>query len=313
VRRTFALITTIGVLGAALTGCAGTASSPAVASGKASELVEAPGEFGELPRIDFPTPLHAETTQCSVLIEGDGPHLVDGQSASVAFSMRNATTGEVLQEAGYENDPLMLTLSDEVLALPGLVEGLTCASEGSRVAIVIPPEDGFAPQNNPQLSEDDSLVIVADIVKSYLPRADGVPQLGRDGFPAVVLAPDGRPGITVPKGDPFDTLETSVLRAGDGEVVQEDDTVVVHYTGVLWDDNSVFDSTWSKGTPVGFELPDGTVPGFADAVIGQTVGSQVIAIVPPDQGYGEEGSGAVPPGATLVFVIDILGIIPPAG
>jgi peptidylprolyl isomerase len=43
------------------------------------------------------------------------------------------------------------------------------------------------------------------------------------------------------------------------------------------------------------------------AVVGQPVGSQVIAIIPPAQGYGDAGAGSIPPGATLVFVIDILG------
>ena len=52
--------------------------------------------------------------------------------------------------------------------------------------------------------------------------------------------------------------------------------------------------------------------GFAEALEGKTVGSQVLAVIPPDQGYGDQGSGAVPGDATLVFVIDILGIDAPA-
>ena len=50
------------------------------------------------------------------------------------------------------------------------------------------------------------------------------------------------------------------------------------------------------------------IPGFANAVIGQTVDSQVIAVIPPSEGYGDKGSGPVPAGATLVFVVDILGV-----
>ena len=49
------------------------------------------------------------------------------------------------------------------------------------------------------------------------------------------------------------------------------------------------------------------VPGFAEALKGQTVGSQVLAVIPPDLAYGDAGQGPVPGGATLVFVIDILG------
>ena len=54
------------------------------------------------------------------------------------------------------------------------------------------------------------------------------------------------------------------------------------------------------------------VPGFAQALEGQTVGSQIHAVIPPELGYGAEGSGTIPGDATLVFVIDILGIDAPA-
>ena len=52
------------------------------------------------------------------------------------------------------------------------------------------------------------------------------------------------------------------------------------------------------------------MPGFSRALIDQTVGSRVIAIIPPELGYGEQGSGdSIPPNSTLVFVIDILGVL----
>ena len=68
-------------------------------------------------------------------------------------------------------------------------------------------------------------------------------------------------------------------------------------------------SAWARsaGTSAALSL-DQVVPGFAAALEGQTVGSQILAVIPPDQAYGDAGQGAVPPGATLVFVIDILGL-----
>ena len=44
------------------------------------------------------------------------------------------------------------------------------------------------------------------------------------------------------------------------------------------------------------------------ALIGQTVGSQIVAVIPPDQGYGDKASGTIPAGSTLIFVVDILGV-----
>ena len=51
------------------------------------------------------------------------------------------------------------------------------------------------------------------------------------------------------------------------------------------------------------------IPGFSNAIIGQTVGSQIGVIVPSSQGYGDQGNDKVPAGSTLFFVIDILGVV----
>ena len=89
------------------------------------------------------------------------------------------------------------------------------------------------------------------------------------------------------------------------------DSIRIKYTGVTWADRKVFDSSWQKGASVAVTM-NGVVPGFAQALEGQTVGSQILAVIPPELGYGAEGSGTIPGDATLVFVIDILGIDAPA-
>ncbi len=152
-----------------------------------------------------------------------------------------------------------------------------------------------------------------DVERAFPARADGAPRLTRDGFPAVVLAPDGRPGITVPTNDPPKELQTEVLKQGNGETVEDGDSVVVQYTGVLWNEGTVFDSSWENGSPATFVVSTGqdaqVIPGFANALIGQQVGSQIGVIVPPSEGYGDQGNEKVPAGSTLFFVIDILGVI----
>jgi len=105
-----------------------------------------------------------------------------------------------------------------------------------------------------------------------------------------------------------------VLKKGSGPKVAEGDTVTVHYTGVLWSAKTVFDSSWAKGGPVQFLAADGSktqggiIPGFANALIGQTVGSQVVTVIPPTLGYGDTAQASIPAGSTLIFVADILGI-----
>ena len=312
-RSSLALIATAGLVAVALSGCA-SAPAPQASAGQSSDVVVVKGKFGDEPRVEFPSPLAPEETQCTEVIAGEGEYLQDGQQALIGLAVFNGATGEEIQVAGFgDEDPIALTVSDSTL--PGLKKALTCAQVGSRVAVVVPADDGFGPDGNASIgiAPGDSLVFVIDVERAFPARADGSVRLSRDGFPAVVLAPDGRPGITVPKVDPPEHLEVEVLKQGNGQVVEEGDSVVVHYTGVLWADNTVFDSSWESGSPATFVVSESdgaqVIPGFAKALIGQQVGSQVGVIVPPSQGYGDQANEQIPAGSTLFFVIDILGVI----
>ncbi|WP_169053787.1 FKBP-type peptidyl-prolyl cis-trans isomerase [Agromyces sp. H66] len=310
-RSSFALIATAGLVAVTLSGCA-SAPAPQATAGQSSDAVVVRGDFGEKPRVEFPTPLVPGETQCTEVIVGGGERLQEGQHALIRYAVYNGANGEQVEVAGYDDqDPFEVTLVEGLM--PGLRKALTCASEGSRVAAVIPSDEGLGEAGNAALgiAGGDSLVFVVDVERSFLMRADGSVRLSRDEFPAVVLAPDGRPGITVPKSTPPEDLEIEVLKQGNGELVEDGDSVVVHYTGVLWSDNEVFDSSWENGRPATFVVGEGgnVIPGFSAALIGQPVGSQVGVIVPPSEGYGDEGNAQVPGGSTLFFVVDILGVI----
>ncbi|MFT2816360.1 FKBP-type peptidyl-prolyl cis-trans isomerase [Leifsonia sp. A12D58] len=321
-RKPFALIATAALAMVALTGCSSASSdsaadcTPLVKDGPAAELVTVTGEFGKAPTVDFPTPLKTDTTERAVIIDGTGPGLVTGQLVSVDLSVYNGSTGAKIEESAYDGtSQASFALNDQTLT--GLTDGLTCAQVGSRIAVVVAPDDAFGPQGgNAQLgvAADDSLVFVIDVVSAALPRANGKDQTVASNLPSVVLDENGVPGITIPSAEAPKTLEIGVLKKGSGATVKEGDSVIVNYTGVIWDTKKVFDSSWAKGSPVtllaadGSKTAGGVIPGFADALIGQTVGSQIIAVIPPDQGYGDTDSGSIPAGSTLVFVVDILGI-----
>lgn len=321
-RKQIALIATAGLLMAALTACSGPGAAAAdcdtaVTDGPASDLVSATGELGAAPVVDFPTPLKADSTQRAVLIAGEGETTVSGQRLAIELSVYNGTTGELLQQSPYEaGSAAPVTLNDQ--ALTGLRLGLTCAQADSRVAVVVSPDDGFGPQGgNAQLgvAATDSLVFVVDIVKTYLTRANGATQAPEPGLPAVVLNEDGRPGITIPAGDLPTELQVGVLKQGTGEKIEEGQVATVHYTGVIWsEDATVFDSSWENGSPVPLLAADGAtsqggiIPGFATALIGQNVGSQIVTVIPPDLAYGPTDSGTIPANSTLIFVVDILGV-----
>jgi peptidylprolyl isomerase len=140
-------------------------------------------------------------------------------------------------------------------------------------------------------------------------RATGSSVAPEAGFPSVVTTPEGIPGVTIPNAPAPTELKVAQLIRGEGEVVQKGQLVTMHYSGFVWDGSEKFDSSWDSGQPAQFQMQDGAlIEGFLSAVVGQTVGSQVIAVIPPALGYGDAGAGTIPPGATLVFVIDILGI-----
>ncbi|GAA1508991.1 peptidylprolyl isomerase [Agromyces terreus] len=308
-RSSLALIATAGLVAVALTGCA-TAPAPEAAPGNSSEAITVTGKLGSEPKVSFPTPLEPAETQCTEIIAGSGPLLEEGQLALVGFAVYNGVTGDQIAAQGFDEAVPLATNNQPMV---GFTKALTCAREGSRVAVVVPPKDGFGPNGNASLQVEptDSLVVVMDVERAFPARADGTTQLTRDGFPAVVLAPDGRPGITVPQIDPPKSLQQETLLAGSGQVVEDGDTVVVNYTGVLWDDGTVFDSSWENGAPVTFTVGADAqvIPGFSKAIVGQKVGSQVAVIIPPSEGYGDQGNAQVPANSTLFFVVDILGVI----
>ncbi|RZU65207.1 peptidylprolyl isomerase [Microterricola gilva] len=319
-RKIPALLISAGLLAVSLTACApstGPGCESAVPSGESSTIVKVSGDEGAKPTVDFPTPLKVSSTERTVVREGEGPGTVEGQQISIDWSVYNGTSGELIEQSAYDgSQALSFALVDGKL-MPGVQQGLLCATEGSRVTLVVPPEDAFGEAGNPQLgvAPEDSLVFVIDVNRSYLPRANGTPKAAAEGMPAVVLDANGVPGITIPSAAAPTDLQVAVLKQGDGETIEEGDQVVVHYTGVLWDTKKVFDSSWSRGAPAVFAaapgsetVQNGVITGFADALIGQQVGSQIIAVIPPELGYGEQGNGAVPPNSTLVFVVDILGI-----
>jgi FKBP-type peptidyl-prolyl cis-trans isomerases 1 len=192
--------------------------------------------------------------------------------------------------------------------VPGLVRAVECLPVGSRVVLTAPAKTAFGNADISQLklTAKDTVVFVADIADIAPTKANGKAVAPTPGFPTVKDdAKTGEPSITIPKADPPTETKIAVLKQGDGEVVQSGDTVTVQYKGVLWRNGQMFDSSWSRNQVATFQTT-GVVKGFQKALEGQKVGSQVIAIVPPADGYGAQGSGAIKATDTMVFVIDIL-------
>lgn len=103
--------------------------------------------------------------------------------------------------------------------------------------------------------------------------------------------------------------EIKDLKVGEGPAAKAGDTVSVHYTGTLTN-GTKFDSSRDRGQPFSFPLGKGRViQGWDHGVAGMQVGGVRHLTIPPEEGYGARGAGGViPPNATLVFEVELLGI-----
>lgn len=103
-------------------------------------------------------------------------------------------------------------------------------------------------------------------------------------------------------------LRYAVDQPGTGAQPQAGQTVTVHYTGWLTD-GTKFDSSRDRGEPFEFTLGQGEViQGWDEGVAAMKTGEKRILVIPPALGYGERGAGgAIPPNATLVFKVELLG------
>lgn len=293
-----------------------TAGGDCAANGAASDAITVGGEFGSVPTIDFEGPLSLEATQRTVLEQGEGEAVGNGDTVIIEYTVLNGDTGDELASTGFTGENAeRFPIDTESAQLVGFSQILDCATPGTRLAGVVPPAEGFGDQGVPELglTGTEALVFVIDvvgIVPPALERAEGEQQDAPAEFPTVELDADGAPIITLPEADPFDEFDLAVLILGDGPVVEDGQTVTVHYTGVNWNTGEVFDSSWERGVPADFPT-SGVIQGFRDALVGQTVGSQIIAIIPPELGYGPSGGtpdGSIGATDTIVFVVDILAV-----
>jgi peptidylprolyl isomerase len=321
VRKLLALAATIATI-AALSGCAAQNPADALNAG-ATNTCTAPTEHsnvdqiqvsqdkGKVPTVSFATPISAKSIETRVVTEGSGPKITGDQLVDIEYLGINGGNGKTFQSSKFDgtNFASQFLKSNQK---PDFCGALTGVREGSRVAVLFPAQLAHGGQGIPDLGvkPTDSVVFVFDVLKVFLPKALGDEKALPAGFPAVnvVRAADGTPGISIPKADAPKTLQIADLIEGRGAKVSMGQTVTLQYSGFLWNGKTKFDSSWDKGQPVQFKLAQGgLIDGFLKAVVGQKVGSQVVAVIPPAQGYGSVAQSGIPANSTLVFVIDILG------
>ncbi len=177
----------------------------------------------------------------------------------------------------------------------GMIEGVMGMQEGGVRKLIIPASLAFGEQGTPQIPPKATIIMDVSLhdVINYQELPETLPGEAVEGEPQVTDS----------------GLMYYVLEEGEGPMPESDQTSVkVHYTGYLVTGRK-FDSSVERGTPATFQL-NGVIQGWTEGVGGMRVGERRKLIIPYEMAYGEQGRpGSIPPRATLIFDVELLGIV----
>jgi peptidylprolyl isomerase len=268
------------------------------------DKVSVTGGYGEAPKVKVDSPWAIDKTRTKVLQAGKGQVVGEGQSVEVNYYGVNGRTGKKFDESFSRGQPIAFSLAQVV---PGFSKGLVGQRQGSRVLIAMPGKDGYdAMGGNPQagIEVGDTLIFVVDLVDVQLAGPEGTTVQPKAGLPTVTDK-GGKPEITIPESAPPTALQVQPLIKGKGKKVGANDTITFNYSWVRWSDGKVLEETYG-GKPASTQL-SGLLPGMAKGLKGQTVGSRVLLVIPPADGYPDgNATPSIKPGETLVIVVDLL-------
>lgn len=226
----------------------------------------------------------------AVMQAGDGDTPQEGAPVTLHFKGW-LEDGTALADSYVNGQPITITLGrEEVMA--GWDEAIALMQVGEIAQFIIPPSLAYGEEGaGGVIPPNTGLVFELELVEV----ADPPP-----------------PPTTVDEADYTETesgLKYVILEAGDGEMPQAGQTVVVHYRGWLAEDGYQFDASYNRDTPFEFVLGQGAViPGWDEGVALMSVGDTAQFVIPPELGYGEFGSGSIPPDATLIFEVTLLEV-----
>ncbi|MGO1544308.1 MAG: hypothetical protein ACTHXA_08195 [Gulosibacter sp.] len=194
-------------------------------------------------------------------------------------------------------------------------EAMKCAQAGEQVNATMRVDQLFPEEMAASLPEDlasQSAIVSVDVNQVYHSAASGRISPQQNGIPAVVTAPDGTPGVTMPQEQAPTEQRVGVTINGFGPKVEEGQKLTLHLSAFGWTDGTQLLTTWGNQGPA-LQLPAGpgdAVYDITTQLVGKSVGSQVVVVVPasaiaaaPDSSFGPD----LGQGDAVVFVVDILG------
>jgi FKBP-type peptidyl-prolyl cis-trans isomerase len=303
-----------------LAGCGSSSSSGSSGSAGSSPngSVAVSGAFGATPTVKIPASNANSKLAIKTIIKGNGPVLGAGDSfvGNYAVYIWRGSTNKQVLSTFKTGAPQVLAAN---VGLVGLKQALTGATMGSRVLAVLPPKEAYGTTGNSQIGvkPTDTIVFVVDLIKDFSATASASGKHVSNGggaLPTVTAQAAGAPLVKIPAKKPPKKLIVKTLIKGSGPPTVKGQTLVTQYVGLNWRTRKAFDSSWSRKQPFGFQLdakPAQIIPAWDKGLVGVPVGSRVMLIVPPADGYGKTGNSQakIKGTDTLVFVVDIIGAV----
>lgn len=300
------------VVGLSITACGGGSEEPETEA--ASSVVEVEAEAPTEPAEDESEPepateadSEAESSDSMVVEQiegittdsglqfieveaGDGPKPTEGDLVQVHY------TGKLLDGTEFDSsvgrDPFTFTLGQGQV-ISGWDEGIALLNEGGKAMLIIPPDLAYGSTGaGGVIPPDATLMFDVELVQIL------------EGSPEAPVEVDEDDFTETDSGLKYHDFEV-----GEGDTPEEGAQVSVHYTGWLTD-GTKFDSSLDRGSPISFVLGQGQViPGWDEGLSTMQVGGKRQLLIPPDLAYGDAGAGGViPPDATLIFEVELVGI-----
>jgi peptidylprolyl isomerase len=229
--------------------------------------------------------------QYVVLERGDGPVPQAGEIVAVHYrgTLEDGTEFDNSYDRGQ---PFAFPLG-QGRVIAGWDEGIALLTAGSKARLIIPPDLAYGEQGAGGVIPPNATLIFEVELVSVQP-----------GSPAAPADVEEAEYVTTESG-----LKYYDFEVGEGPSPQEGQTVSVHYTGWL-EDGTKFDSSLDRGQPFSFVLGVGNViAGWDEGVATMAVGGKRQLVIPPELAYGDQGAGdVIPPGATLIFEVELLDV-----
>jgi FKBP-type peptidyl-prolyl cis-trans isomerase len=315
VRRLLVLL--IAVLLLATAACGGGSGDGKSESDDTISGLHVAGSFGTAPTVRLDKPVKVTKLHTDVITKGDGDEVKLGSKALLNLYIANGKTGKKAISTYDRGQPLNATM-DETQFFPPLVKAIKGMRGGSRVAFADTVKDLYGDAGAKQLGlkKTDSLVFVIDVMSAApsdsIDKVDGAQIDPPASLPRIVTKGGKIRGFDFSKAaKPKNKLRVVTLVKGTGEKISGQKIVDINFVGQVFGGKKPFSNSFTAPQPASFVVGGGQlIPGWDKALQGQRVGTRLMLLVPPAQGYGKAGNPQihVTGKSTLVFVMDVLGV-----